>query len=150
MDAVAGRRSTFTRSNVLAEALRQLHGVRFATPHERAHAAERVTTLALEASVQLTLPEPTTRVPATLQRPDGSTRLRARDATIYTTTGVLLAEERLVAAGRATDGPKVPPGPAAAAAVSIGLVGETGSIRLITISAPAGGANIRLAHSSQT
>lgn len=116
VDAVAARRATFTRSNVLAEALRQLHGVRFTTPNERAHAAERVTALALDASVQLTPPEPTTRVPASLQRPDGSTRLRARDATIYTTTGVLQAEQRLLATGRATDGPQVPAEVAAVAA----------------------------------
>ena len=115
VDAVAARRATFTRSNVLAEALRQLHGVRFTTPHERAHAAGRVTAMALDASVQLTPPE-VGRVPATLQRPDGSTLLRARDATIYTTTGVLQAEERLLAAGRATDGPQVPAEVAAAAA----------------------------------
>jgi conjugative relaxase-like TrwC/TraI family protein len=108
VDAVAVRRATFTRSNVLAEALRQLHGVRFTTPHERTTAAERVTTLSLEASVQLTPPEPATRVPEGLQRADGSTLLRARDATIYTTTGVLAAEERLVEAGRATDAPAVP------------------------------------------
>ena len=32
VDTVASRRATFTRSNVLAEALRQLHGIRFTTP----------------------------------------------------------------------------------------------------------------------
>ena len=128
VDAVAARRATFTRSNVLAEALRQLHGVRFTTPHERAHAAERVTAMALDASVQLTPPE-VGRVPATLQRPDGSTRLRARDATIYTTTGVLQAEERLLAAGRATDGPQVP-AVVAAAAAGAPLPGRTDGRRL--------------------
>ena len=114
VDAVSARRATFTRSNVLAEAVRQLHGVRFATPHERARAAERVVRLALEASVQLT-PPGIGRVPTTLQRPDGSTMLRARDATIYTTTAVLQAEERLLAAGRAIDAPAVPWDVAAAA-----------------------------------
>ncbi len=118
VDAVAARRATFTRSNVLAEALRQLHGVRFTTPHERAQAAERVTTMALGASVQLTPAERTSRVPATLQRLDGSTRLRARDATIYTTTGVLRAEEQLLAAGRETNGPAVPADIAAVAAAA--------------------------------
>ncbi|SDP18324.1 conjugative relaxase domain-containing protein, TrwC/TraI family [Pedococcus dokdonensis] len=136
VDAVAARRATFTRSNVLAEALRQLHGVRFATPHERAHAAERLTILALEASVQLTPPEPTTRVPATLQRPDGSTRLRARDATIYTTAAVLQAEERLVAAGRATDGPQAP-AVVAVAAAGAPLPGRADGRRLIAEQADA-------------
>jgi ATP-dependent exoDNAse (exonuclease V) alpha subunit len=64
--------------------------------------------------VQLTPPE-VGRVPETLQRPDGSTRLRARDATIYTTAGVLAAEERLLAVGRTTDAPAVPSDVAAAA-----------------------------------
>ena len=108
VDVVATRSATFTRSNVLAEALRQLHGLRFTTPHERTTVAERVTALSLQASVQLTPPEPATRVPEGLQRPDGSTLLRARDATIYTTTAVLTAEERLLEAGRATDAPTVP------------------------------------------
>lgn len=128
VDEVAARRATFTRSNVLAEALRQLHGVRFATPHERAQAAERVTTMALDASVRLTPPE-VGRVPVALQRPDGSTRLRARDATIYTTTGVLQAEERLLAAGRATDGPHVP-AVVAATAAGAPLRGRTDGRRL--------------------
>jgi conjugative relaxase-like TrwC/TraI family protein len=119
VDQVAGRRATFTRSNVLAEALRQLHGVRFAIPAERAHVAGRVTTLALEVSVQLTPPE-VGRVPEALQRPDGTTRLRARDATIYTTAGVLAAEERLLAAGRDTTAAAVPaPGGAVLAAGSL-------------------------------
>jgi conjugative relaxase-like TrwC/TraI family protein len=107
VEAVSARRATFTRSNALAEALRQLHGVRFTTPTERAAAAERVTVLALDASVQLTPPE-TGRLPATLVRPDGTSRLRARDATIYTTTGVLAAEERLLDAGRDHTAPAVP------------------------------------------
>ena len=135
VDAVAARRATFTRSNVLAEALRQLHGVRFTTPHERAQLAEHVTALALGASVQLTPPE-VGRVPASLQRPDGSTRLRARDATIYTTTGVLEAEERLLAAGRATDGPQVP-AVVAAAATGTPLQGQTDGRRLTSEQADA-------------
>ncbi|MFC8501205.1 MobF family relaxase [Pedococcus sp. NPDC057267] len=125
VDAVATRRATFTRSNVLAEALRQLHGIRFTTPHERTTVAERVTALSLEASVQLTPPEPPIRVPEGLQRPDGSTLLRARDATIYTTTAVLTAEERLLEAGRATDAPTVPQEIAAAVTTDL-LPGHEG------------------------
>ncbi|KRF26098.1 TrwC relaxase [Phycicoccus sp. Soil803] len=128
VDAVAARRATFSRSNVLAEALRQLHGVRFAAPHERVQAVERITAMVLDACVQLSPPE-VGRVPPTLQRPDGSTRLRARDATIYTTTGVLAAEERLVAAGRATDGPKAP-APVAASAAGAPLPEGTDGRRL--------------------
>ena len=39
--SVAGHRATFTRPNVYAEVLRQLHGVRFAGPAERIAVAER-------------------------------------------------------------------------------------------------------------
>jgi conjugative relaxase-like TrwC/TraI family protein len=133
--AVATRRATFTRSNVLAEALRQLHGIRFTTPHERTKVAERVTALSLQASVQLTPPEPATRVPEGLQRPDGSTLLRARDATIYTTTAVLTAEEHLLEAGRATDAPTVPQEIAAAVTADL-LPGHEGR-RLTTEQADA-------------
>jgi hypothetical protein len=99
VDVVSTRRATFTRSNILAEALRQLHGIRFAAPDERVAVAERVTVLALDDSVQLTPPE-VGRLPMALLRPDGTSRLQSRDATIYTTAGVLAAEERLLDAGR--------------------------------------------------
>lgn len=42
VEVVSGSRATFTRSNVFAEALRQVHGVRFAGPAERVRVVERV------------------------------------------------------------------------------------------------------------
>ncbi len=50
-DAVSSRRSTFTRHNIQAEALRILHDVRFASPDERVAVAEHITTVALEGSL---------------------------------------------------------------------------------------------------
>lgn len=108
VEAVSGSRATFTRSNVFAEAVRQVHGVRFARPAERVRVVERVIDLALDQSLLLTPPE-LTQVPQTLQRPDGTSRLRPRNASRYTTRDLLDAETRLVDAGRATDGPSVAP-----------------------------------------
>jgi len=108
VEAVSGSRATFTRSNVFAEAVRQVHGVRFARPAERVRVVERVIDLALDQSLLLTPPE-LTPVPQALQRPDGTSGLRPRNASRYTTRELLDAETRLVDAGRATDGPSVAP-----------------------------------------
>ncbi len=106
--AVSGSRATFTRSNVFAEAIRQVHGVRFAAPHERVRVVERVTDLALGQSLLLSLPE-LTPTPETLRRPDGTSRLRPRNADRCTTRELLDAETRLLDAGRSVDGPSVAP-----------------------------------------
>ncbi|MFC7597598.1 MobF family relaxase [Terrabacter sp. GCM10028922] len=106
VEVVSGKRATFTRANVFAEVLRQIGGVRFAAPGERVTVAERVADLALEQSVTLTPPE-TGVVPDALRRPDGSSRFRPRNSQLFTTAALIDAEERLLAAGRATDGPAV-------------------------------------------
>jgi len=103
LGVVAGHRATFTRPNVYAEALRQLHGVRFAGPSERIAVAERVTDLALGQALRLTPPDLEV-LPARLRRPDGTSRLRPRDSEVYSTVEILDAETRLVDAARATDG----------------------------------------------
>jgi len=108
IEAVSGSRATFTRSNIFAEAIRQIHGVRFAQPAERVHVVERVTDLALGQSLLLT-PGNLTPLPETLRRADGTSRLRPRNASRYTTRELLDAETRLVEAGRATSGPSVAP-----------------------------------------
>ncbi len=108
VEAVSGSRATFTRSNVFAEAIRQVHGVRFAEPADRVRVVERVTDLALGQSLLLTPPE-LTHLPETLRRADGTSRLRPRNASRYTTRELLDAETRLVDAGRSTGGPSVAP-----------------------------------------
>jgi len=108
VEAVSGSRATFTRSNVFAEAIRQVHGVRFAQPAERVRVVERVTEIALGQSLPLTPPE-LSPLPETLRRADGTSRLCPRNASRYTTRDLLDAETRLVDAGRATDGPSVSP-----------------------------------------
>ena len=58
VETVASKRATFGRSNVFAEVLRQLHGVRFASADDRMTTVERTTSLAL-AQVLLISPAPT-------------------------------------------------------------------------------------------
>lgn len=113
LEGVSGKRATFTRANVFAEVLRQIHGVRFTSPIQRVAVAERITTLGLQHAVALTPPE-VGYVPDELRRPDGTSRFRPRDSEVYTTQALLDAEERLLAAGRAVDAPTVEGAKAAA------------------------------------
>ncbi len=104
--AVADRRATFHRANLLAEIHRQLHGIRFADPAERITVGERTADLAEAACTQLTVPE-RHHVPISFRRPDGTSKFTGHAATVYTTATLLDAESRLLAAGRATTGPVV-------------------------------------------
>jgi conjugative relaxase-like TrwC/TraI family protein len=99
------KRATFSRSNILAEALRQLHGVRFATPHDRVQVAERTTTLALDTALLISPPE-LAHTPQHLLRPDGTSRFRPAGHELYTTRDLLDAEARLLDAGRSINGPR--------------------------------------------
>ncbi len=74
--AVAERRSTYGRHNLLAEAARLLDGVRFASPDDRVAVAERIVELTTERSVLLTPASPHHTPRATSGRtvPPGSIR----------------------------------------------------------------------------
>jgi conjugative relaxase-like TrwC/TraI family protein len=98
LTTVADKRATFTRSNVLAEALRQLHGIRFATADDRIAVADTTVALGLEHALQITS---ATR--------DTSLAPRPRDAILYTTREILDAESRLLDGGRDTTGPTARP-----------------------------------------
>jgi conjugative relaxase-like TrwC/TraI family protein len=108
VDTVAGKRATFTRPNVFAEVLRQLHGVRFASADDRVRVAERTTDLALTHSLLVSPPD-LTHTPVAFRRADGTSRFRARDHETYTTAALLDAEARLLDAGRCLDGPRLDP-----------------------------------------
>jgi conjugative relaxase-like TrwC/TraI family protein len=114
---VAERHSTYGRHNLLAEAHRVLHGVRFASPDHRVAVAERVTEFAVAKSLRLTPPE-LCHVPDHFRRSDGSSRLRPRTHVVYTTTTILEAEARLLEAARQVSGPRV--GEAVAASTVVG------------------------------
>jgi conjugative relaxase-like TrwC/TraI family protein len=96
---VAEHHSTYGRQNLLAEAHRVLHGVRFATPDDRVAVAEHITDLAIARSVVLT-PPAMHHTPERYIRPDGSSRLLPRNHLVYTTEVLLEAEDRLLEAGR--------------------------------------------------
>jgi conjugative relaxase-like TrwC/TraI family protein len=105
---VAAKRATFTRPNILAEVLRQVAGVRLATPDERVALAEHVTDLALEQAVRLTPDDPQLDLlPDGLRSPDGASRFRPADSIQYTSPEVVDAEQRLLDTGRTLDAPTV-------------------------------------------
>lgn len=103
---VADKRATFTRANLLAEAHRELQGVRFTAARDRVTVAENIASLAARRAVMLT-PEVVTHAPGHLQRADGSSMLRPRNSEVFATQELLDAEARLLAAGQAVDGPVV-------------------------------------------
>jgi len=96
---VAEHHSTYGRQNLLAEAHRVLHGVRFASPDDRVAVAEHITDLAVARSVVLT-PPAMHHTPERYVRSDGSSRLQPRNHLVYTTEALLDAEDRLLEAGR--------------------------------------------------
>ena len=101
---VADKRATFTRVNLLAEALRELHGVRFAAPADRVAVAEQTATYAVERVVMLT-PLDVGHVPAALRRADGSSKFVARNSQVFATQELLDAETRLLNAADTLDAP---------------------------------------------
>ena len=103
---VAEHHSTYGRQNLLAEAHRLLHGVRFASPDDRVAVAEQITDLAVARSVVLT-PPAMHHTPERYMRPDGSSRLQPRNHLVYTTEVLLDAEDRLLEAGRGHGAPRV-------------------------------------------
>ncbi|MGI8753289.1 MAG: MobF family relaxase [Acidimicrobiales bacterium] len=113
--AVAGKRSTFSRANVVAEVHRQFHGVRFASPDERVAVVERTADITLSGSLVVTAPD-LHHTPERFRRADGTSRFRATDHKLFTHQSVLDAEGRLLAAGQEMTGPTVPVGIVAAIA----------------------------------
>jgi conjugative relaxase-like TrwC/TraI family protein len=106
VNVVAEKRSTFSRANVFAEVLRQIHGVRFATADDRMAVVERTIGLALGEVLLISAPE-LAHTPARFTRPDGTSQFRARGFEVYTTQTLLDAEARLLDAGRCTQSPRV-------------------------------------------
>jgi conjugative relaxase-like TrwC/TraI family protein len=103
---VAERHSTYGRQNLLAEAHRVLHGVRFVSPDDRVAVAEHIAELAIASSVMLTTP-PLHHTPERYVRPDGSSRLHPESRIAYTTEVLLGAEARLLEAARSLGAPRV-------------------------------------------
>ncbi|WP_370325523.1 MobF family relaxase [Euzebya sp.] len=107
LEVVGERRSTWRRWNLHAEATRQLMGVRFASTADREAVVSAVVHAAEAASVQLTPPE-LAHVPKELRREDGTSVLRPRHSTVFTSAELLAVEDQLLRLSRATHGPQVP------------------------------------------
>jgi conjugative relaxase-like TrwC/TraI family protein len=103
---VVEHHSTYGRQNLVAEAHRILHGVRFASPDERVAVAEHIAELAVAHSVCLT-PPPLQHTPERYVRADGSSRLHPESRVVYTTEALLGAEARLLEAARSLGAPRV-------------------------------------------
>ncbi|WP_457101771.1 MobF family relaxase [Microbacterium sp. P5_E9] len=106
VEAASERRSTWGRWNLYAEAARQTMGWRFVATEDREAIVGMITDAAEERSVQLTPPELAVS-PAEFRRADGTSVFRPRSSERYSSMALLDAEERLLAASHATDGPVV-------------------------------------------
>jgi hypothetical protein len=104
--AVAERRSTWTRPNLLAEAARTTRHVRTAKPADRVALLDRVVDAAITRCVALD-PPAMFSTPPRFQRADATSTFTRPDEHAFTTTTVLDAEARLVAATTEVAGSRV-------------------------------------------
>ncbi|QIN28148.1 MobF family relaxase [Brevibacterium luteolum] len=107
LNEVEQRRSTWKRWHLHAEAVRQSMPYRFASTTDREAIVGMVADAAERASLALTPPE-LVSTPQRWQRSDGSSAFRPRHATVYSSTQILDAEDRLLAASRDRAAPTVP------------------------------------------
>lgn len=106
VEMVGERRSTWRRWNLHAEAVRQSMPWRFASAEDRELVVGMVTDAAEHASLALTPPE-LASTPGRFLRSDGSSAFRPRHATVYSSTDILAAEDRLLDASRTRTAPTV-------------------------------------------
>ncbi|MFD3448629.1 MobF family relaxase [Microbacteriaceae bacterium 4G12] len=106
MVAVAEKRATWRRWNLIAEAARQTMPMRFATASDREAVVERVADAAENASLLLSPPE-IAESPLEFQRSDGSSVFRARRSAVFTAALLLEAESRLLDRSRDVSAPRM-------------------------------------------
>ena len=106
VESVSQYHSTFTRMNLLAEAHRVLHGVRFITPEHRVAVAETICDFAASNSLCLTGTQ-LHHIPERYLDPTSSSRFISSTCARYTTKALLDAETRLLESGRDISGPSV-------------------------------------------
>ncbi|MBD8054467.1 relaxase domain-containing protein [Rhodococcus ruber] len=107
VEAVGEKRSTWRRWNLTAEAARQTMPYRFATTQDREAIVGMVVDAAERASIRLTPPELASS-PAVFRRPDDTSRFRPVGSTVYSSPGILAAEDRLLSRARSITAPVVP------------------------------------------
>ncbi|WP_091493503.1 MobF family relaxase [Microbacterium pygmaeum] len=95
MLAVAEKRTTWRRWNLVAEAARQSMPMRFAAASDRESVVESIADAAERASLRLSPPEVAVS-PSEFQRVDGSSVFRARKSAVFTASILLDAESRLL------------------------------------------------------
>ncbi|GAA1996373.1 MobF family relaxase [Microbacterium pumilum] len=106
MHAVAEKRTTWRRWNLIAEAARQTMSMRFVSASDREAVVELVADAAEMASLRLSPPE-IADSPREFQRADGSSVFRARRSAVFTAELLLEAEARLLERSRDTRAPLV-------------------------------------------
>ncbi len=104
VETVGEKRSTWRRWNLHAETSRQIAGLRFASTVDREAVVGLILDFAERASLRLTPPELATS-PAVFQRSDGSSVFRPKHAVVFSSTGLLDAEDRLLNLADTTTGP---------------------------------------------
>jgi conjugative relaxase-like TrwC/TraI family protein len=108
MTSVSEKRTTWRHWNLAAEAARQLAQQRFASASDREAVIRLVVDAAERASVRITPPELAPSPPSFL-RADGTSVLRPKHATVFTSTELLDAEARLLERAANTTGPRIAP-----------------------------------------
>ena len=106
VDVVSEKRSTWRHWNLWAEASRQTMGWRFQSADDREQVIGLIVADAKARSVMLTPPD-LAQLPKMFRRADGSSRFRPHHSTIYSSTDLLAAEDRLLELSRLTDAPIV-------------------------------------------
>jgi conjugative relaxase-like TrwC/TraI family protein len=107
LTSIQVRRSTWTKANLLAEAARATRHLRLASPQSRLDLLDRVVDAALAGCVGLE-PPAVFHSPARFRRLDGASVFDRAGDEVFTTTAVLDAEARLLAALQDTTAPVVP------------------------------------------
>ncbi|MET8520811.1 MobF family relaxase [Nocardioides sp. NPDC004968] len=105
--AVGKKRSTWRRWNLWSEASRQTMHWRFASAEDREQVITRVVAAAEDLSVALT-PAELAPSPPEFRRDDGTSVFRPRHSTLYSSTEILAAEDRLLARAEYLYAPRVP------------------------------------------
>lgn len=101
---VGEKRSTWRRWNLYAEAARQTMGLRFASTTDREAVVGLIVDAAESVSLRLSPPE-LTSTPVFFQRPDGSSMFRPKHHTVFSSTLLLDAEDRLLELSRTDTAP---------------------------------------------
>ncbi|WP_105034232.1 MobF family relaxase [Cryobacterium aureum] len=112
MTAVSEKRATWRHWNLTAEAARQTMPYRFASASDREAVVGLIVDAAERASLRLTPPE-LAASPVEFQRDDGTSVFRPKHSVVFTSTGLLDAESRLLERAALVTAPRVALGSAA-------------------------------------